>query len=90
MYPNEANRGYTIFHIERGLQTMDGDTALKYARSRYSTSDFSRSQRQQYIIHATIKQMLRRENIQNINTIKSIYDEYSKIVTTNIDNQEII
>ena len=49
-YPNEANRGYITFHIDAGLQHLDGDTALKYARSRHSTSDFSRSIRQQLIL----------------------------------------
>ena len=31
---------------------MNGETALKYARSRHSTSDFDRSERQQLIIKA--------------------------------------
>ena len=33
--------------MNAGPQHLDGPTALKYARSRHSTSDFSRSQRQQ-------------------------------------------
>ena len=89
-YPNDANRWYTTFHIERGQQRIDGDTALKYARSRHSSSDFARSARQQIIIEATIKEILRKENIQNVSTIKKLYDEYTKMVTTNIGNQEII
>ncbi|USN56313.1 MAG: LCP family protein [Candidatus Peribacteria bacterium] len=36
---------------------MDGSLALKYARSRKSTSDFSRSYRQQQIIEAIIAQV---------------------------------
>jgi hypothetical protein len=63
---------------------------LRYARSRHSSSDFARSQRQQQIIQATIKQVLRKENIQNIATIRKLYDEYTKMVTTNISNQEVI
>lgn len=31
---------------------MDGETALKYARSRYTTSDFDRSERQKLVIRA--------------------------------------
>lgn len=89
-YPNNANRGYTTFHIERGEHHLDGETALKYARSRHSSSDFARSQRQQDIVEATIKQILRKENIQNVATIKKLYDEYTKMVTTNISNKEII
>ena len=48
-YPNN-NWGYEIFSVKEWLQTMNGETALKYARSRHSTSDFDRSERQQLII----------------------------------------
>lgn len=50
-YPG-PNYTYETFAISAGLQTLDGDTALKYARSRHSTSDFDRSRRQQMIIKA--------------------------------------
>lgn len=42
------------FSIDAGPQHLDGETALKYARSRYSTSDFARSGRQQQIIAAML------------------------------------
>jgi len=48
-YPTR-NWGYTVVDIPAGLQHFDGDKALKYARSRYSTSDFDRSKRQQLIL----------------------------------------
>lgn len=89
-YPNDANRGYITFHVERWLQLMDGTTALRYARSRHSSSDFARSARQQQIIEATMKAILRKENIQNVSTIKKLYDEYTKMVTTNVSNKEIV
>jgi len=50
-YPDE-NFGYETFSIAAGPQHLDGETALKYARSRHSTSDFDRSARQQQIIAA--------------------------------------
>ena len=52
--PEYPGQGYTYvtFQIGKGLQHMSGATALKYARSRHSTSDFSRSARQQQIIVA--------------------------------------
>jgi len=43
---------YTTVDIKAGVQNMDGDTALKYARSRESTSDFDRSRRQQNLMVA--------------------------------------
>lgn len=50
-YPG-PNYGYETFSISAGPQHVDGETALKYARSRHSTSDFDRSRRQQQILHA--------------------------------------
>lgn len=50
-YPG-PNYTYETFMIEAGPQHIDGETALKYARSRHSTSDFARSARQQQILAA--------------------------------------
>ena len=56
-YPDE-NFGYEPVEFEEGCQKMNGDTALKFSRSRHGTngegSDFARSARQQKIILATI------------------------------------
>ena len=43
---------YTTLVIHAGKQHFDGETALKYARSRHSTSDFDRAGRQQQILAA--------------------------------------
>ncbi len=48
-YPNEQY-GFEPFIIRAGLRHIDGETALKYARSRHTTSDFGRSARQQQIL----------------------------------------
>lgn len=50
-YPDE-NFGYQTFEILQGLRYFDGETALKYARSRHTTSDFGRSARQQQLLTA--------------------------------------
>lgn len=84
------NNTYEIFTIEPWLQKLDGETALKYARSRHSTSDFSRSQRQQFIIKAILTQALKTQNIINPSTLSSLYDQYIKMVFTNIKSDEII
>jgi anionic cell wall polymer biosynthesis LytR-Cps2A-Psr (LCP) family protein len=44
--------------IDEGKQIMDGNTALNYARSRHSTSDFDRSRRQQIVIKALLNKLL--------------------------------
>ena len=50
-YP-DGNKGYVTVDIKAGTYTMDGEMALKYARSRQSTSDFDRARRQQQILVA--------------------------------------
>jgi len=51
-YPDAQMKGYDPLYIAAGQQNFDGATALKYARSRESTSDFDRARRQQQIILA--------------------------------------
>ncbi len=50
-YPTD-NYGYQTFSISAGPQHLDGATALKYARSRHTTSDFDRAGRQQQLLAA--------------------------------------
>lgn len=55
MYPK--GNGYQTVTFKAGPQTMDGETALKYSRSRHSMqnnegSDFARARRQQKVIAA--------------------------------------
>lgn len=51
-FPDKYAVGYDPFYMSAGLQHMDGETALKYARSRETTSDFDRSRRQQEVMVA--------------------------------------
>lgn len=89
-YPNAINRWYETLYIERWWQHLSGDIALKYARSRHSTSDFSRSARQQQIIQAIITKIMQDQNLQNISTIKRLYEQYTQMVKTNISIKEVI
>jgi polyisoprenyl-teichoic acid--peptidoglycan teichoic acid transferase len=46
-----------IGYIEPGLQRMNGETALWYARSRYETTDYDRMARQRQVQEAILRQM---------------------------------
>ncbi|MBI2669630.1 MAG: LCP family protein [Candidatus Yanofskybacteria bacterium] len=52
----EKNQWGYVFSLPAGNNHLDGETALYYARSRYSSSDFDRARRQQEMI-AAIKNM---------------------------------
>lgn len=57
-YPADNMIDYSPFKITAGEHHLDGAMALKYARSRETTSDFDRSKRQQIVIAALKQKML--------------------------------
>jgi len=87
-YPE--GKQYTVFSVDAGLQHFDGETALKYVRSRHSTSDFSRAWRQQQIIKAIVKQITEGVGFSNVSNLKKFYEDYIKMVHTNISMKEIV
>lgn len=72
---------YGILQIDAWKQTMDGNTALNYARSRHSTSDFDRSRRQQIVIKALLNKLL---SFGSLTKVKSLYTDFQNTVTTNV------
>lgn len=80
---------YEAISFKQGKQTMNGETALKYVRSRKGDNgegtDFARSKRQQKIILAIKEKATSLDTILNLGKIKNLYDTYSKNVETNID-----
>lgn len=82
------NYSYTTFSINPWFHHLDGSTALKYARSRHSTSDFSRSQRQQIIIKAIINKAF--QNGISISLLTNLYNTYKSFVHTNITIDEVL
>ena len=52
---------------------MDGETALWYVRSRYSTSDFDRGRRQQEVILAVFDKLLSLNGLQQAPELYEIY-----------------
>ena len=50
-YPDN-NYGYDPLYIPAGFHHMDGELALKYARTRYTDSDYGRAHRQQQVLLA--------------------------------------
>lgn len=76
---------YETLNFEKGNVKLDGDTALKFVRSRHSEvngNDFGRSMRQQALISAIKDEML---SLGNITKIISLINNISKNVLTDID-----
>lgn len=55
-YEGQSAEDWATGWIEAGPQTMDGDTAQWYARSRYTTSDWDRMRRQRELQQAILAQ----------------------------------
>ncbi|MDP2691593.1 MAG: LCP family protein [bacterium] len=88
-YPTPEG-GYEIFELDAGLQHLDGETALKYARSRHSTSDFDRAARQHKIMSA-IKQKVQESNlISSPLKVKKLFENFSDHLATNMLISEMI
>lgn len=66
---------------------MNGDLALKYARSRHSTSDFDRSLRQQQIIQWVVKQLITWGWILKLKQLKT---DFETAVTTDLDYSQLL
>jgi len=87
-YPTD-DKGYEILDIKAGTYTMDGSMALKYSRSRQSTSDFDRARRQQKLILATREKALSLNLLSQPSKALSIVDILSDSFETNLNLNEL-
>lgn len=90
--PYEAR--YEYLHIEKGRQKMDGELALKYARSRHGEgaegSDFARSRRQQKILEAIKEKVLSRHTLFKPLMVSNIIGELNENINTNLKIWEMV
>ncbi|MHB0875364.1 MAG: LCP family protein [Anaerolineae bacterium] len=85
-YPDN-NNGVMTISFTPGEQTMDGKTALQYARTRHGSSDFDRARRQQQIIAAVKERAL---SPQVLPRLPKVVQALSGTVQTNADAQTIL
>lgn len=80
---------YSPFSLAAGRQFMDGTTALKYARSRYTTSDFDRSERQQKLIAAIKDKALSAGVLSNPKKITDLLSAIGNHFRTDLNASEV-
>lgn len=88
-FPDDRTVGYSPFSIAAGPQHLNGHTALRYARSRETTSDFDRSARQQLILAAMKKKALSMGVLSNPAKITSLLNVLGRHVRTDLQAEEI-
>ncbi|MEK7084690.1 MAG: LCP family protein [Patescibacteria group bacterium] len=93
MYPAAGNEYQTI-SFEKGVQTMEGERALQYARSRHGSngegSDFARAKRQQKMLLALKEKALSFGTILNPVRLNTIMESLDTHLTTNMEFSEMI
>lgn len=85
---------YKTLSFTAGKNHFDGETALAFVRSRYSTSDegndFARLQRQQSVIEAIIEKLKKHLSNPTVSKLRNIYAVLDKAVVRNIENDKLM
>jgi len=69
---------------------FDGDTALAYARTRKTTSDFDRSSRQQLLLSAIRDRLSEKEILLSPRKIEELFVVFQDHVTTNFSLAQLL
>jgi LCP family protein required for cell wall assembly len=87
-YPG-PNYSYQTFSLPQGTQYLDGETALKFARSRKTSSDFARSNRQQQVIFGIKEKALQLNILSSPERLTDLYKSIESNIGTNLTIREI-
>ena len=85
-YPT-PDYGVERLDITAGPQLMDGQTALRFARSRHDTNDYSRAQRQQLVLSALRTRISEGDFLRGL---PGLIDRVGSAVQTNFDPANIL
>lgn len=88
-YPDKYMKGYEPFYLAAGSQKLNGTVALKYARSRETTSDFDRAARQQQLLVAMKEKTLSLGVLTNPKKISEIMKILGDHLRTDLQIQEM-
>lgn len=88
-YPNE-NWWWEIFSLKKWIQEMDGNIALKFARSRHSSSDFDRSERQQILLKAIKDKALSLGVLTNPTKVSDLINSVRNNINTDLTVGDIV
>ncbi|MDH5508440.1 MAG: LCP family protein, partial [Anaerolineae bacterium] len=86
-YLTDHRDGYGNYTVAPGTVHMNGDTALWYVRSRYSSSDFDRTRRQQEVLQAIFFRLLSLDAVSNAS---DLFEHYQDTVQTNLTLSDIV
>jgi LCP family protein required for cell wall assembly len=76
---NEDN--WALYTVGSGVQHLDGDLSLWYARSRMKSNDFDRGRRQQEVLRSIFAQALRTDTLSRV---PQLYTDLSQTIVTDL------
>jgi anionic cell wall polymer biosynthesis LytR-Cps2A-Psr (LCP) family protein len=82
--------GYDPLSIPAGVQHFDGETALKYARTRHQDSDFYRARRQQQVVLAVRDKVLGLGFGELLRQAPFLYQQLDQGIRTDLSLDELI
>jgi LCP family protein required for cell wall assembly len=92
-YPTLDDK-YQVISFDAGWQTMDGDTALKYVRSRHGNngegSDFARSKRQQKVLQAFKERVMAYNTLLNPKKLSKLISAFGEHVQTSMELADVM
>lgn len=90
VFPEEDR--YQHLHFDAGPEHMDGETALRFVRSRYAEgeegTDFARSRRQQLVLLAFKDKVVSTQTLLNPKRISELFTVYQNNIDTDIKDTE--
>ncbi|MBI4049444.1 MAG: LCP family protein [Candidatus Doudnabacteria bacterium] len=91
-YPDKTYGYLPPVSFKVGLEHMDGERALQFARSRHGNngegSDFARSERQKKIISAFVQKIVKL-NLTDLKTINNLLGDFTENFQTNLEPHEL-
>ncbi len=85
---------YEPLHFDAGVQLLNGDTALKYVRSRHAEgdegSDFARSKRQQEVLLALKTKIISKKTYLNPSVMSQLFRTFDKATDTDLNIGELL
>lgn len=87
---NSEGENCSEFRLPKGKNTLDGNTALRYIRSRFSSSDFDRARRQQQVLRALKDKLLSLQIFSSPKRVLDLLNIVEKNVRFNLTKKELI
>ncbi|MEI6777820.1 MAG: LCP family protein [Chloroflexales bacterium] len=88
-YPT-MDYGYTVAAFDPGMQHMDGETALVYARIRHSDSGYARNRRQQQILLSILTEVRQHNILSQVEMISNLSTALRDDIQTDMSMDRMI